>query len=513
MTEKVARASLRTPDLRSLASRTAGKKRASSTRAEARICSRGLAELAEGGADDELEVLACRAGGWLTGLEAADEGLVEHPLDAGVEQGGVLEVGDGAIEPEMDGGDGGVGEVGERGLDALARRGVFGERGEEACGLLEGEGEEQAGRVVAVAVGGGGLPEAIGEVLDASMESMLVRGWRVVPCCSASCGDGGVEVGERLRGDAEAAAGGGLEEGLVEDLAGVAGGAAVEGVVERADDDGLPEVADGAFGLARALEPGGEGFVVGGGVGAEEVEEAEGDAGFVGEGEHGRAEEAERGVAGRWERGGGDVAAAGGGGAGRRFEEGDGVVPADVLAGAGEVAEVDEVGAAAEEDVLGVDDFVEGGVGVGVGAAADEGLALEERDAGSGAGEGDGGGEAGGACAEDEDVGGGLVAHPKSLALKDWRMPRERMASFCEVGTETRSREDGGGVLGDAVEQAVVDADEDAHGGAGVGVEQWDELVGAAVEGLGVELEAAEESEFVGLAARRRRRARGCARG
>ena len=143
----------------------------------------GLAEFAERGADDELEVLA--VGGWLIGLEAADEGLVEHPLDAGVEQGGVFEVGDGAIEPEVDGGDGGVGEVGERRLDALARRGVFGERGEEACGLLEGEGEEQGGGVVAVAVGRGDLPEAVGEALDAAIESMLVRGWKVVPCSAA----------------------------------------------------------------------------------------------------------------------------------------------------------------------------------------------------------------------------------------------------------------------------------------------------------------------------------------
>ena len=50
----------------------------------------------------------------------------------------MIEVGDGAIEPEVDGGDGGVGEVGEQRLDALAWRGVFRERGEEACGLLEG---------------------------------------------------------------------------------------------------------------------------------------------------------------------------------------------------------------------------------------------------------------------------------------------------------------------------------------------------------------------------------------
>ncbi len=66
-------------------------------------------------------------------------------------------------------------------------------------------------------------------------------------------------------------------------------------------------------------------------------------------------------------------------------------------------------------------------------------------------------------------------------------------------GNRDALAEDGGGVAGDAIEEAMVDADEDAHGGAGVGVEEGDELGGAAVEGLSVEFEAAEESEFVGL--------------
>jgi hypothetical protein len=205
----------------------------------------------------------------------------------------------------------------------------------------------------------------------------------------------------------------------VEDLAGIAGGAAVEVVVERADDDGFPEVADGALGLVGALEPGREGLGVRGGIEAEEFEEAEADAGLVFKREHGRAEEAERGVTGRQEAVGGDVRAARRGGAGGGFEEGDGVVPADVVAGAGEVAKVDEVGAAAEENVLGIDHLVEGGVGIGVGAAADEGLALEERDTGAGAGEGNRGGETGGACTDDEDVGGGVVDHAVSLAMRD----------------------------------------------------------------------------------------------
>jgi hypothetical protein len=135
-------------------------------------------------------------------------------------------------------------------------------------------------------------------------------------------------------------------------------------------------------------------------------------------------------MSGGWERDGGDVRAARGGGAGRGFEEGDGVVPADVLAGAGEIAEVDEVGAAAEEDVLRVDDFVERGMEIGVGSAADKRLALEERDPGACAGEGNGCSEASGACTDDEDVGDGVLAHPMILALNDWRIPRKKMASF-----------------------------------------------------------------------------------
>ena len=232
----------------------------------------------------------------------------------------------------------------------------------------------------------------------------------------------------------------------MEDLASVAGGAAIEVVVEGADDNGFPEVADGALGLLGALEPGGEGFGVFGGVGAEELKETEANAGLVFEREHGSAEEAERGMAGGREAGGGDIRAPRGGGAGRGFEERDGVVPANVVGGAGKIAEIDEVGTAAEEDVLGVDDFVERGVGIGVSAAADEGFAFEERDTGSSAGESDSRGETGGAGAEDEDVRRGLVGHARILALNDCRMPRKRTASLVEVGTETRCEKTAAGL-------------------------------------------------------------------
>ena len=86
-----------------------------------------------------------------------------------------------------------------------------------------------------------------------------------------------------------------------------------------------------------------------------------------------------------------------------------------VSAGAGLTDEVEDVGAAAEDDVLGVDGLVEGGVVVGVGAAADVGAAFEESDFCAGAGEGDGGGEAGYACAHDDDV---AVARRSSRRLR-----------------------------------------------------------------------------------------------
>ena len=134
-------------------------------------------------------------GGRHGGVEAANEGLVEHPLNAGVEQRGVFEIGDGAIEPEVDGGDGGMGEVGERGLDTLAGSGGFGERGEEPGSLLEGQSEEQHGGVEAVAVGGGDLPEAFGETVDARYRIDAGAGVESSSLLRGEVGDGGVEIG------------------------------------------------------------------------------------------------------------------------------------------------------------------------------------------------------------------------------------------------------------------------------------------------------------------------------
>ena len=85
----------------------------------------------------------------------------------------------------------------------------------------------------------------------------------------------------------------------------------------------------------------------------------------------------------------GEGAGAQDGAAAAGLEEGELVVPADGVGGAGLTDEVEDVGAAAEDDVLGVDGLVEGGVVVGVGSTANVGTAFEESDLGPGAGEGE----------------------------------------------------------------------------------------------------------------------------
>ena len=288
-----------------------------------------------------------------------------------------------------------------------------GHGGDEALGLLEGQGEDDVvGEVVAV----GAAEEPAGDPLldqlfDAGTEFDLTA------MSADEVGGGGVEVAERDGGDAEAAAGSILEEELVKDFAGIAHGAVGGGVVEGGEDERLPQMADGAVGLAGAAEPLGDGFGVGllGSVG--EAHEGTGDGELVGQAEHGRAQKAAGELQRRGQRADGDGGGADGASGGCGFEPGLAVVPADFIGEAGLVAEVDEVGAAADEDVLGVDDLVERGMQIGVGATADVGAAFEHRDGDAVLGEGDGCGKAGDARSHDDDFAGelgcsGAMAHP-----------------------------------------------------------------------------------------------------
>ncbi len=64
---------------------------------------------------------------------------MEHPLDGAVEEDGVVEIGDLAVEPEVDAGDGRGFEV----ADLLADRGALGRVGKDSIESVEGEGEDQ----------------------------------------------------------------------------------------------------------------------------------------------------------------------------------------------------------------------------------------------------------------------------------------------------------------------------------------------------------------------------------
>ena len=64
--------------------------------------------------------------------------LVEHPLNGSVEEDGVVEIGNLAVEPEVDAGDGRVLEV----SDVLAQRRALGSLREDAVERVEGQGED-----------------------------------------------------------------------------------------------------------------------------------------------------------------------------------------------------------------------------------------------------------------------------------------------------------------------------------------------------------------------------------
>ena len=105
----------------------------------------GFVDQGLGGADDELDVAALGAEAPFSAMLARPRplfhsfyrldrarcarrlqaGFVEHPLDGAVEKNGVVEIGDLAIEPEMDSGDGGGFEVGDFSLSG-SLFGVFG---------------------------------------------------------------------------------------------------------------------------------------------------------------------------------------------------------------------------------------------------------------------------------------------------------------------------------------------------------------------------------------------------
>jgi len=142
----------------------------------------------------------------------------------------------------------------------------------------------------------------------------------------------------------------------------------------------------------------------------------------------------------RGEAGGaGEVVAAAAG-----VDEVDGAFPLDEVADADAAVEVEEVGAAAEEDVLAV---VEGFAGLGffegTGAPAEDSACFEEGDVEACGFEGDGGGHAGEAATDDDDArrpGGGGVGGKIGLTPGRARSARQPMRSLDQRERETRWR-------------------------------------------------------------------------
>ena len=107
------------------------------------------------------------------------------------------------------------------------------------------------------------------------------------------------ELAHRLGGNAQAAGLRRTQKGLVKYLARVLHRTIFKAVVQRAGDDGLPEVADGAAGLAGALEPCGEALRVALGIAAQEARQPRCDGGLVAQTKHRRAPEADGLMCGR----------------------------------------------------------------------------------------------------------------------------------------------------------------------------------------------------------------------
>ena len=164
------------------------------------------------------------------------------------------------------------------------------------CGMAEVGGEDHGAGLHARASPVANLPSAMRGARDGIDAGVHAH----IDAEAARQLDHGLEeLAHRLGGNPQAASLRRAQKRFVEDLAGVLRGTIFKAVVERAGNDGLPEVADGAVGLAGALEPCGEALAIAGGIAAQEARQTGCDGGLVAQTEHGRAQEADGLVRGR----------------------------------------------------------------------------------------------------------------------------------------------------------------------------------------------------------------------
>ena len=125
--------------------------------------------------------------------------------------------------------------------------------------------------------------------------------------------------------------------------------------------------------------------------------------------------------------------------AGRGLKPGLAIVPADLLGETGGIAQFDQVGAAADHDVLRVHHLIQRGMQIGAGAAANVGAAFQHGDARAIAGQRYRCSQTGCACPDHHDVALGR-AHPSTLFHAAIIAPRARIVSFSPVESPMRSR-------------------------------------------------------------------------
>src|SRR5579863_4948877 len=299
----------------------------------------------------------------------------------------MVELGDLPVEPEMHAGDGGSFEVG----DLLAERGGVGSLRKDSVQRIEGQRQDEIvesrfrlpGLAFIIAV-----DEIKVNLFRIWMESFERTAEIQLAAAGADVVSGGVvKICERDGGNAHVARRGRLH-GFADNLRGGRNRDAVQLLAEGADQDGLPETLDGAGCLVVLLQPVREGFSSVELLSERERDHGAGDRELVFGGQERKMQERRRSVQRSWEWGGAHDR-----GASTGFEERHGVVPADVVAHADALVEIDQVGAGAKQNVLAVvDDLAGSGMLVGGGASAEEGTLLENGDAETGVGQGTGGG-------------------------------------------------------------------------------------------------------------------------
>lgn len=273
----------------------------------------------------------------------------------------------------------------------------------------------------------------------ASMRSTPSPRARRPPARARRSGDAGVEIAQGDARDADVGGFGRGEEAFLEDVHGAGGGDTFDIEVARTDDDGGPEAADGALGLAGGGQEVVEGAVVpAGAVFSQHAQAAAADGELLGVREERGLEHGAGEV-----RGGGEAAAADGAGTPPhhphhprppRFHPELLAVPIDVVIGVQAGKEVLVVGAAAEHDVLAVVERAPGADIDETGGAAAELLAgFEEQDAFAGLGESHGGGDAGEAGADNDHV---LLAHHRCNLAR--RLAVMAMEALRTAGTRAR---------------------------------------------------------------------------